>query len=205
VRQDYTNKSQLTEERREGIRADLLVHTPIGLHNQTFLLDFTCSAIHVDSNQAYAYKELSHKEYDHHQGGVADHAEKLKNALYSKYEHIDGDPSEDSDKKGMKHIVPIACDSRGGLGDEALQFIRRVYARSSPDGPARQWPSESMRTNLRNKLLDELSCLLARHRALDYIFMGVPDENRDNGFQPSPDSSLAHKKRKGHNKQNKTK
>jgi len=129
----------------------------------------------------------------------------LKNALYSKYEHIDGDPSEDSDKKGMKHIVPIACDSRGGLGDEALQFIRRVYARSSPDGPARQWPSESMRTNLRNKLLDELSCLLARHRALDYIFMGVPDENRDNGFQPSPDSSLAHKKRKGHNKQNKTK
>ena len=101
----------------------------------------------------------------------------------------------------MKHIVPIACDSRGGLGglgDEALQFIRRVYAKSSPDGPIRQWPSESMRTNLRNKLLDELSCLLARHRALDYIYMGVPDENRCDGFQPSPTSSLTHKKRKGH-------
>jgi hypothetical protein len=34
--------------------------------------------------------------------------------------------------------------------------------------------------------LDKLSCLLAKHRALDYLFWGIPDAKRGgDGFQPS--------------------
>jgi hypothetical protein len=43
-----------------------------------------------------------------------------------------------------------------------------------------------MRSNLRNLFLDKLSCLLAKHRALDYLFWGIPDAKRGgDGFQPS--------------------
>ena len=48
----------MTQERREGIRADLLVRTPIGTYNQFFILDFTCATIHSDSNIQYAFKKL---------------------------------------------------------------------------------------------------------------------------------------------------
>ena len=43
-----------------------------------------------------------------------------------------------------------------------------------------------MRSNLRNLFLDKLSCLLAKHRSLDYLFWGIPDAKRGgDGFQPS--------------------
>ena len=86
--------ASMTQERREGIRADLLVRTPIGTYNQFFLLDFTCSTIHSDSNIQYAFKKVGDGCFDVHQGGVADHAENEKNTLYSKWDHIEGSSDE---------------------------------------------------------------------------------------------------------------
>ena len=177
--------ASMTQERREGIRADLLVRTPIGTYNQFFLLDFTCSTIHSDSNIQYAFKNVGDGCFDVHQGGVADHAESEKNNLYSKWDHIEGS-SDEAPGKGVKHIVPFACDSRGGIGKDAIDFIRKVYGKQLVDGPVRNWPSDRMRSNLRNLFLDKLSCLLAKHRSLDYLFWGIPDAKRGgDGFQPS--------------------
>ena len=79
---------------------------------------------------------------------------------------------------------------------DALNFVGGVYARTETDGPVRSWPSDSMRTSLRNQFLDKLSRLLARQRAFDYIFMGIPDAKRDDGFQPSPYMNIMQTKRK---------
>jgi len=204
-----TNGADLTSERRAGIRADLLVHAPIGLRNQTYLVDFTVSGIHFESNHKHAYKKLNNRlnaegaqqtiyaKHDYNQGGVADAAESAKNDLYSKFDHIEVDAAEENEEKGTKHIIPFALDSRGGMGMDALNFVRGVYGRTETDGPVRSWPSDSMRTSLRNQFLDKLSCLLARHRAFDYIFMGIPDAKRDDGFQPSPYLNIMQTKRKG--------
>ena len=177
--------ASMTPERREGVRADLLVRTPIGTYNQFFLLDFTCATIHSDGNIQYAFKIVGDGCFDVHQGGVADHAESVKNNLYSKWDHIEGS-SDEAPGKGVKHIVPFACDSRGGIGKDAIDFIRKVYGKQLVDGPVRNWPSDRMRSNLRNLFLDKLSCLLAKHRSLDYLFWGIPDAKRGgDGFQPS--------------------
>ena len=43
----------------------------------------------------------------------------------------------------------------------------------------------ALRSNLRNLFLEKLSYLLAKHRALDYLFWGIPDAKREgDGFQP---------------------
>ena len=34
--------------------------------------------------------------------------------------------------------------------------------------------------------MDKLSCLLARHGALDYTYMGIPCASREDGFEPTP-------------------
>ena len=34
--------------------------------------------------------------------------------------------------------------------------------------------------------MDKLSCLMARHRALDYTYMGIPCASRKDGFEPTP-------------------
>ena len=71
-------------------------------------------------------------------------------------------------------------------GNAAIDFVRKVYGKQLVDGPVRNWPSDRMRSNLRNLFLDKLSCLLAKHRALDYLFWGIPDAKRGgDGFQPS--------------------
>jgi hypothetical protein len=63
--------------------------------------------------------------------------------------------------------------------NEWLEFpLNRIYGKQLVDGPVRNWPSDRMRSNLRNLFLDKLSCLLAKHRSLDYLFWGIPDEKR---------------------------
>jgi hypothetical protein len=81
--------ASMTQERREGILADLLVRTTIGSYNQFFLLDFICATIHSDSNIQYAFKKVGDGCFVH-QGGVADHTKSEKNTLYYKWDHIEG-------------------------------------------------------------------------------------------------------------------
>ena len=100
----------------------------------------------------------------------------------------------------------IALDSRGGIGMDALDFIRRVYGKQVPGGPVREWKSDKMRTNLRNQFMDKLSCLLARHRALDYTYMGIPCASRKDGFEPTPSTDqVYHKGEKKKQAKSKTK
>ncbi len=53
--------------------------------------------------------------------------------------------------------------------------------------------------------MDKLSCLLARHRALDYMFMGVPSANSESGFEPSPTIDIVNKKRKNNKRDSESK
>ena len=53
--------------------------------------------------------------------------------------------------------------------------------------------------------MDKLSCLLARHRALDYMFMGVPSAYSESGFEPSPTIDIVNKKRKNNESKSKNK
>ena len=164
------------------------MHVPVGFYNQTFLLDTTVSAIHCESNfkNNACFKKIGDKEVDRHQGGVADKAESNKNLLYSPYAHVESGLKDDKKVETMKHIVPFALDSRGGIGMDALDFVRKVYGKQVPGGPVRKWKSDKMRTNLRNQFMDKLSCLMARHRALDYTYMGIPCASREDGFEPTP-------------------
>jgi len=126
--------------------------------------------------------------------------------LLEKYDHVEfGIDSEGRKVEKTKHIVPFAFDARGGIGNDALTFISKVYGKQTIDGPVRQWQSDSMRTNLRNQLMDKLSCLLARHRALDYMFMGVPSAHSESGFEPSPTIDIVNKKRKNNKSESKSK
>jgi len=203
-----TNRTQeaMTAERRAGIKADIIVQAPIGLANQVFLLDPTVSGIHCESNRPQAFKKLDDDSYDLNQGGVADKAEDAKNKLYAKYDHVEfGIDSEGRKVEKTKHIVPFAFDARGGIGNDALTFISKVYGKQTIDGPVRQWQSDSMRTNLRNQLMDKLSCLLARHRALDYMFIGVPSAYSESGFEPSPTIDIVNKKRKNNKRESESK
>ena len=73
------------------------------------------------------FKKIGDKVYDLHQGGVADKAESAKNAFYSNYAHVESGFKDDEKIEKMKHIVPFALDSRGGIGMDALDFVRKVY------------------------------------------------------------------------------
>ena len=136
------------------------------------------------------FQSIGDKAYDFHQGGVADRAELAKNVLYSPYAHVESGFKDEKKVETMKHIIPFALDSRGGIGMDALDFIRRVYGKQVPGGPVREWKSDKMRTNLRNQFMDKLSCLMARHRALDYTYMGIPCASRKDGFEPTPSHLL---------------
>ena len=148
----------------------------MGIWNQTFLLDTTVSSIHVKANfeKNACFKSIGYKEVDIYQGSVADKAELAKNVLYSNYARVESGLKDDKKVETMKHIVPFALDSRGGIGMDALDFIRIVYGKQVPGGPVREWKSDKMRTNWRNQFMDKLSCLMARHRVLDYTYMGIP-------------------------------
>ena len=84
---------------------------------------------------------------------------------------------------------------------DALDFIRRVYGKQVPGGPVREWKSDKVRTNLRNQFMDKLSCLMARHRALDYIYMGIPCASSEDGFEPTPSTDQVYHKERRRNKQ----
>jgi hypothetical protein len=88
--------------------------------------------LYSDINIQYAFKKVRDNCFDVHQGAVADHAEGEKNTLYSKWDHIEGSSDEPS-RKGVKHIVPFACDSRGGIGKDAIDFICKVYGKQLVD------------------------------------------------------------------------
>ena len=59
-----------------------------------------------------------------------------------------------------KHIVPFAFDARGGISNDALVFISKVFGKQTIEGPLSDWQSDRMRTNLRNQLMDKLSCFM---------------------------------------------
>ena len=78
---------------------------------------------------------IGDKVFDIYQGGVADKAELAKNVNYSPYAHVESGLKDDKKVETMKHIVPFALDSRGGIGMDALDFIRKVYGKQVPGGP----------------------------------------------------------------------
>ena len=54
--------------------------------------------------------------------------------------------------------------------------------------------------------MDKLSCLTARHRALDYTYMGIPCASRTDGFEPTPSTDqVYHKGEKKKQAKSKTK
>jgi len=155
--------------RHVASRADLLVRLPVGpgLHN--FLIDFTVSGIHTKVATKHAF--INNTE-DRFNISIAEHAKDLKDKCYDRFDH-DG------------HIIGFALDSRGGLSSAASGFVFQCFKRSTPKHP-RSWINESMRVSLQKRFLDTLSCLMAKHRALDYIYMGIPSTKRSNGFQHTP-------------------
>ena len=86
----------------------------------------------------------------------------LKDKKHSRYEH-----------RGPAH--GLAFCSVGSLAEGAAKAINYLYAKDSR-GRKRNWDSEPSRIAHKKALLDTLSCVLARHRTLDYMFAGYPAE-----------------------------
>ena len=63
-----------------------------------------------------------------------------------------------------------------------LTFINFLYSKGKTNY-RRAWNSESLRIALKKKFLDRLSCIVARHRVLDYTYFGASNRKRNNAFQ----------------------
>ena len=70
----------------------------------------------------------------------------------------------------METASPFAVDSAGGLSDTARKFINDLYAKPRSDEQS-FWTCVKDRINLKVRFVDSLSCILARHRAMDIIGM----------------------------------
>ena len=67
----------------------------------------------------------------------------------------------------------LAFCSVGSLAEGAVEVINYLYA-SDSGGRRMNWDSEPSRIAHKKPLLDTLSCVLARHRTLDYKLAGYP-------------------------------
>ena len=138
-----TNSKEKDEEDTIS-RADLEVHFKEG-ETIKCLVDVTVSSIHKEANKK-AGKITS---------GVAMVGEQRKDKDYARYLH-DGD------------VIGFAADSAGGLSDSAVKFINRVYCKPK-SVEFSIWHSDKDRVTCKKRFVDGLSCILAKHRAMDKI------------------------------------
>ena len=88
-------------------------------------------------------------------------------------------------RKDLKHRVyehggnawGFGMNSMGGCSDDMAKHIVHLYARSS-NGDERRWDSEALRVACKRIFVCSVSCVLARHRAVDYMCQGVPNHRR---------------------------
>ena len=113
------------------------------------LVDVTCYSIHKKSNHTHARVT----------SGVANHGQSVKDKAYERFEHLG-------------EVIGFAVDSAGGLSDAARKFVNDLFAK--PDSvECSAWLTDKDRVTHKKRFIDSLSCLLARHRALDLRRMGT--------------------------------
>ena len=135
-------------------RADFAVYTSFTGEEALHVYDVTVTGVHAESGLAAWHGE------DEYTSGFADKGQLLKDKKHSRYEH-----------RGTAH--GLAFCSVGSLAEGAAKAINYLYAKDSR-GRKRNWDSEPSRIAHKKALLDTLSCVLARHRTLDYMFAGYP-------------------------------
>ena len=117
--------------------------------------------------------EASHKKTNHkHAGGtcgVANYGASKKDDVYEQFTH-DGD------------CIAFAVDLAGGLSDSARKFINDLYAKPKSDEQS-IWTCDKDRITLKVRFVDSLSCILARHRAMDMIRMGTKFHSKKIGHR----------------------
>ena len=142
--------------REEGSEyADLLVTVTFEGDNARYAVDQTVASIHAKTNIKYTIDENNK-----YQSKLPAHGEHLKDLKHNKYFH-----------EGK--AIGYALDSMGGISNAATSLTNHLYAKSSELKP-RRWDSDNMRCALKKQYLDTLSCILAKHRVLDYTYMGLP-------------------------------
>ena len=81
----------------------------------------------------------------------------------------------------MMDCIAFAVDS-AGLSDSARKFINDLYAKPKSDEQS-IWTCDKDRITLIVRLIDSLSCILARHRAMDIIRMGTKFHSKKIGHR----------------------
>ena len=123
------------------------------------IIDVTVAGTHAISNHKHTINE------DKYSAGLADHAADLKDKKHAHYLH-DG------------NAIGFALDSMGGISKAAMNFTNLIFAKGEDDRK-RRWDSESMRIAIKKQFLDRLSSVICHHRALDFIFLGIPNRRLD--------------------------
>ena len=123
------------------------------------IIDVTVAGTHAISNHKHTINE------DKYSAGLADHAADLKDKKHAHYLH-DG------------NAIGFALDSMGGISKAAMNFTNLIFAKGVDDRK-RRWDSESMRIAIKKQFLDRLSSVICHHRALDFIFLGIPNRRLD--------------------------
>ena len=135
--------------------ADLLLTLTFQGDEAQFAVDVTAGGINSVTNIKHTIDENNK-----YQSKLPAHGEHLKDLLHNKYFH-----------EGK--AIGYALDSMGGISNAATSLTNHLYAKSSELKP-RRWDSDNMRCALKKQYLDTLSCILAKHRVLDYTYMGLP-------------------------------
>ena len=81
--------------------------------------------------------------------------------------------------------IAFAVDSAGVLTDSARNFINDLYDKPKSRKSDEQsiWTCDKDRITLKVRFIDSLSCILARHRAMDIIRMGTKFHSKKIGHR----------------------
>ena len=121
-------------------------------------IDHTVTGVHAVSNFPHCYGE------DQYTSGIADVGQRKKDAKHRVYET-------------GGNAWGFGMNSLGGCSDDMAKHIVHLYARSSNED-VRRWDSEALRVACKRLFVCSVSCVLARHRALDYMHQGIPNHRR---------------------------
>jgi hypothetical protein len=121
-------------------------------------IDHTVTGVHAVSNFPHSFGK------DEYTSGIADVGQRRKDLKHRVYE------------TGGK-AWGFGMDSMGGCSDDMAKHLLHLYARSSIDDE-RRWDSEALRVGCKRLFVCSVSCVLARHRALDYMHQGIPNRRR---------------------------
>ena len=147
-------------------RADLEIHFQDRERSlRKVVVDVTSGSIHKKTNHKLARVT----------SGVANDAACKKNNIYEQFTH-EGD------------CIGFGVDSAGGLSDSARKFINDLYAKPKSDEQS-VWNCDKDRITEKVRFIDSLSCILARHRAMDIIRMGTKFHSKKIGHRTVQTSS----------------